>query len=95
LLSNGSVNKPQQRDRFYVVRDATVATQHRGKHISVAVGRHATMRNVWEVFCAAGAEVIQRDTGGMPDSSREFSVVTAAEELTCDYKTDLCVTVEV
>jgi hypothetical protein len=27
LLSNGSVNKPQQRDRFYVVRDATVATQ--------------------------------------------------------------------
>jgi hypothetical protein len=29
LLSNGSVNKPQQRDRFYVVRDATVAMQHR------------------------------------------------------------------
>jgi hypothetical protein len=27
LLSNGSVNKPQQRDCFYVVRDATVATQ--------------------------------------------------------------------
>jgi hypothetical protein len=58
LLSNGSVNKPQQRDRFYVVRDATVATQRRGKHISAllrkaevnkrisaAIGRHATMRN--------------------------------------------------
>jgi hypothetical protein len=34
LLSNGSVDKPQQRDRFYVVRDATVATQRRGEHIS-------------------------------------------------------------
>jgi hypothetical protein len=35
LLSNGSVNKPQQRDGFYVVRDATIATHRRGKHISV------------------------------------------------------------
>jgi hypothetical protein len=45
LLSNGSVNKPQQRDCFYVVREATVATQHRGKHISAAIGRHRTIRN--------------------------------------------------
>jgi hypothetical protein len=31
LLSNGSVNEPQQRDCFYMVRDATVATQRRSK----------------------------------------------------------------
>jgi hypothetical protein len=55
LLSNGSVNKPQQRDCFYVVRYATVAMQHRGKHISAAVSRHATIRTTWEVFCAVRA----------------------------------------
>jgi hypothetical protein len=31
LLSNGSVNKPQQKDRFYAVRDVTVTTQRRSK----------------------------------------------------------------
>jgi hypothetical protein len=55
LLSNGSVNKPQQRDCFYVVRDVTIATQRRSKHISVAVSRHATIRTTWEVFCAVRA----------------------------------------
>jgi hypothetical protein len=37
LLSNGSVNKPQKRDYFYVARDGTVATQHRGKPPSKTV----------------------------------------------------------
>jgi hypothetical protein len=55
LLSNGSVHKPQQRDCFYVVRDTTIATQHRGKHISAAVSQHATIRTMWEVFCAVRA----------------------------------------
>jgi hypothetical protein len=35
LLSNGSVNKPQQRDCFYVVRDTTVATERRSKQMQL------------------------------------------------------------
>jgi hypothetical protein len=34
LLSNGSVNKPQQQTVFYGVRAATVAMQWFGKHVS-------------------------------------------------------------
>jgi hypothetical protein len=44
LLSNGSVNKPQQRDRFYVVHDATVATQHRSKQTHLC-GNWSTRNN--------------------------------------------------
>jgi hypothetical protein len=32
-----------------------VATQRRGKHISVAVSRHATIAAAWDVLCAVGA----------------------------------------
>jgi hypothetical protein len=44
LLSNGLVNKPQQRDRFYMVRDATVATQRRSKQTHLC-GSWSTRNN--------------------------------------------------
>jgi hypothetical protein len=44
LLSNGSVNKPQQRDCFYAVRDATVATQSRSKQMHFC-GNWSTRNN--------------------------------------------------
>jgi hypothetical protein len=44
LLSNGSVNKSQQRDCFYVVRDATVATQRRSKQTHLC-GNWSTRNN--------------------------------------------------
>jgi hypothetical protein len=62
LLSNGMVNKPQQRDRFYVVRYTTVAMQHRGKHTSAAIGRHATMRNVQSAQRLYNATLVVRQT---------------------------------
>jgi hypothetical protein len=34
LLSNGSVNKPQQQTIFYGVRAETLAMQRFGKHVS-------------------------------------------------------------
>jgi hypothetical protein len=44
LLSNGSVNKPQQRDHFYVVHDATVATERRSKQTHLC-GSWSTRNN--------------------------------------------------
>jgi hypothetical protein len=44
LLSNGSVNKPKQRDCFHVVRGATVATQRSSKHTHLC-GNWSTRNN--------------------------------------------------
>jgi hypothetical protein len=85
-----------------MVRVANVATQRRGKHISAllrnsaAIGQHATMRNACKFFCAVGAEVIYGATLVKHQTVLECDrQQAAAEELTCDYKTDLRVIIEV
>jgi hypothetical protein len=72
LLSNGSVNKPEQRDRFYVVRDATVATQRRSKQTHLC-GNWSTRNNekcVKSFLCSRRRGYITRHWW----DARQFSV---------------------
>jgi hypothetical protein len=72
LLSNGSVNKPQQRDCFFVVRDATVATQRRSKQTHLC-GNWSTYNNekcVRSFLCSRRRGYITREWW----DARQFSV---------------------
>jgi hypothetical protein len=59
LLSTDSVNNPQPRDRFYVVCDATVATQRRSKQTHLC-GNWSTRNN--EKFSVQSAQRLYNAT---------------------------------
>jgi hypothetical protein len=107
LLSNGSVSKPQKRDSFYVVRDATVATERRSKQTHLC-GSWSTRNNekcVRSFLCSRRRDYTTRHWW----DARQFSVdlneltvlVTVFKSSRRDLRIvllsreDLCVTVEV
>jgi hypothetical protein len=107
LLSNGSVNKPQQGDSFYVVRDTTVATQRRSKqmHLCSNWSTHNNEKCVRSFLCSRRRGYITRhwwDARQFSVNSNEVTVlVTLFKSSRRDlwivllWREDLCVTVEV
>jgi hypothetical protein len=92
LLSNGSVNKPQQRDCFYVVRDATVATQRKSKQAHLC-GNWSTRNNekcVKSFLCSRRRGYITRhwwdarQFSRVIDSRQPRKIIREDEELMCE-----------
>jgi hypothetical protein len=107
LLSNGSVNKPQQRDCFYVVRDATVAMQRRSKQTHLC-GNWSTRNNekcVRSFLCSQRRGYITRywwDTRQFSINLNEVTVLVPVFKscrrelwIVLLWREDLCVITEV